>query len=537
MVELVTQPTVILLNPDDSVLKNIAPETVFLGFRQCWLDDLEKFINEDLQDIPQEKRLQFIIDRMEEGHESPIEHACITFLVKNVSRVESHQHVRHRIAGYSQKSQRYVDHQNMRVIVPPTIQKNPVALRVFTGLMDKISEALGELVELGIPKEDARFVLPNATETSLVVTMNLRSLKNFFNERCCSNAQWEIRSVANEMLRQLRERSPLFNHFGPKCLNNGFCKENKKRWCGRAPHIEDVMRNHKEMESLRKENEAKKASPEEHLVPLDFRQTRIWYVYSMSELEALPVIPDVVQFGLLITAAENAPKDAALYVRHKDNNDTWEHLGLWNGALTENMPTVGRISDIEELDGCTELTRLGKVFVLTDHDSPDRGVYTWNDISRNWIKLTVDKEPKPRGSVVLITTVDMELIDMKTIEPGCVYFAQVVRSIASSIEADTLMRGTDIYVLVNPELEWEYIGTMETSALQKLDFNPVQMDSFEELEKVPVDERFLRVFIAPVRDTDDPYSDGEAPIGKFVWDTVNDQWLPVDIVGTITESK
>lgn len=134
------------------------------------------------------------------GHESPLEHVSFAFAIEGVSRTLTHQLVRHRIASYSQKSQRYVSENDFEYIVPPSIARDSQAKEKFENLMCTIRQAYNELASMDIPKEDARYVLPNATETKIIVTMNARSLFNFFSLRCCTHAQWEIRQLANLML-------------------------------------------------------------------------------------------------------------------------------------------------------------------------------------------------------------------------------------------------------------------------------------------------------------------------------------------------
>jgi thymidylate synthase (FAD) len=145
---------------------------------------------------------RFLKARIQEGHESLIEHASITFEISGVSRACTHQLVRHRIASYSQESQRYVDMSAPEFVIPPSVADLPEAVAVWCELMGQVADAYRRLRDLGVRKEDARFVLPNATATRIIVTMNLRSLRHFFSVRCEKAAQWEIRALAVEMLRQ-----------------------------------------------------------------------------------------------------------------------------------------------------------------------------------------------------------------------------------------------------------------------------------------------------------------------------------------------
>lgn len=167
------------------------------------------------------------------GHLSPLEHAVFTFAISGVSRSLTHELVRHRIASYSQRSQRYLAEDGFVAVVPPTIAANPEAAGIFSRAMDGLRQAYTSLLELGIPREDARFVLPNACESRLVATMNARSLHNFFALRCCNRAQWEIRTLASRMLELARQAAPgLFAAAGPPCETRGACREGSLS-CGR----------------------------------------------------------------------------------------------------------------------------------------------------------------------------------------------------------------------------------------------------------------------------------------------------------------
>jgi thymidylate synthase (FAD) len=151
---------------------------------------------------------KFLQARIREGHESIIEHASVTFEITGISRACSHQLVRHRIASYSQESQRYVDMSEPEFVVPPSIAANHQAQGVWDEFMGQVAETYHRLRELGVRKEDARFVLPNAAATRIIVTMNFRSLRHLFTVRCDKAAQWEIRELALEMLRQAHDLAP-----------------------------------------------------------------------------------------------------------------------------------------------------------------------------------------------------------------------------------------------------------------------------------------------------------------------------------------
>jgi thymidylate synthase (FAD) len=150
----------------------------------------------------------FLRARLREGHESIIEHAGATFEISGISRACSHQLVRHRLASYSQESQRYVDMSAPEVVVPDAVAASPEARALWDGLLEKVKTTYGALRELGVRKEDARFVLPNATATRIIVTMNFRELRHFFRLRITPEAQWEIRAVGVAMLTQLVPHAP-----------------------------------------------------------------------------------------------------------------------------------------------------------------------------------------------------------------------------------------------------------------------------------------------------------------------------------------
>ena len=159
------------------------------------------------------------------GHLSPLEHANFTFGIEGISRVTSHQLVRHRIASYSQQSQRYVKMSNGEFVIPPSIKKNSSASELVYNLNDMAMSVYNKLIQLGIPEEDARYILPQGITTKIIVTMNARELLHFFNLRCCLRAQWEIRTMANLMLRKVKEVAPIiFEKAGPSCFS-GPCPE------------------------------------------------------------------------------------------------------------------------------------------------------------------------------------------------------------------------------------------------------------------------------------------------------------------------
>lgn len=180
----------------------------------------------DLAAIEADKAAEFI-DKLPEAHQSPFEHVSFTFGIEGVSRAMLAQITRHRIASFSVQSQRYVNMDGFGYVIPPSIASNQDALDEYEHFMDRADLVYTYLRSCGIPAEDARFVLPNACETRMIVTMNARELLHFFSLRCCSRAQWEIRTVADEMLRLCRDVAPtLFAKAGPGCVR-GHCPEGK----------------------------------------------------------------------------------------------------------------------------------------------------------------------------------------------------------------------------------------------------------------------------------------------------------------------
>ncbi|MBR2835248.1 MAG: FAD-dependent thymidylate synthase [Coriobacteriales bacterium] len=185
-----------------------------------------------MEGLTQEKIEKVLSTIMRSGHFSTLEHASYTFSIEGVSRALTHQLVRHRVASYNQQSQRYVKFKEApSIIKPETIAENPEFSELFDETVDAIWQAYDKLVQAGIPAEDARYLLPNACETKIVVTMNIRELLHFFEVRCCNRAQWEIRELAWKMLELVRPTAPfIFRQAGPGCVKAG-CPEGKMT-CG-----------------------------------------------------------------------------------------------------------------------------------------------------------------------------------------------------------------------------------------------------------------------------------------------------------------
>jgi len=194
--------------------------TVILAAKTCYA---AKMPSGAMERKDMEKLLRRVVGA---GHTSVLEHASFTFSVEGVSRALTHQLVRHRIASYSQQSQRYVKLKDFEHVTPPTVANDKNALARFDKAMAELSDAYSALVDMGIPAEDARYVLPNAATSNIVITMNARSLHNFFELRSCLRAQWEIRKLANLMLREVKAVAPLlFENAGPICQTRGTCIE------------------------------------------------------------------------------------------------------------------------------------------------------------------------------------------------------------------------------------------------------------------------------------------------------------------------
>ncbi len=224
-------------------------EIVAMGAKLCYSDAQIG----DLKSIDNDKRSGFIKRLVDMGHLSPIEHASFTFGVEGVSRALLAQVTRHRIASFSVQSQRYVskkkENETFNFIIPPAIRDlGPEFVEEYNRQMETLQQWYNTwLVRLGDKgeksNEDARFVLPNACETKMIITMNARELMHFFSLRCCNRAQWEIRAMAWEMLRLCIGAAPsLFKNAGPSCIG-GPCPEGAMSCNQRG----EVIKKHKEI--------------------------------------------------------------------------------------------------------------------------------------------------------------------------------------------------------------------------------------------------------------------------------------------------
>lgn len=226
-------------------------------------------IDDVMEKLTDEKTASFVDMLAEIGHESPIEHASFTFGIEGVSRSLLAQITRHRMASFSVQSQRYVREKAFEYVLPPEIAAIPEAEAIYRQAMEEDQRHYEELavllkdkhyrenLEAGMDEksaartaekkaiEDARFVLPNACTTKMIMTMNARSLMNFFHHRCCNRAQWEIRELAEKMLILCLQAAPhLFKNAGPSCVA-GPCPEGKMS-CGKCAEVRAKYRAMKE---------------------------------------------------------------------------------------------------------------------------------------------------------------------------------------------------------------------------------------------------------------------------------------------------
>ena len=192
-----------------------------------------------METMPDDRVKSVLSTIMESGHFSTLEHASYTFAIDGVSRALTHQLVRHRLASFNQQSQRYVKFKDgVEVVVPETVKATPETQAVFDEAIEACVSAYKKLLDAGVPAEDARYLLPNAAESKIVVTMNVRELLHFFNLRCCNRAQWEIREMAHRMLELVRPTAPfVFAAAGAPCVS-GTCPEGKMSCGNPYPHVE-----------------------------------------------------------------------------------------------------------------------------------------------------------------------------------------------------------------------------------------------------------------------------------------------------------
>lgn len=204
----------------DVILLSCTPnpeKIVAIAARLCYSNKSPLDLYTDLTDKEIEKLINIVTSN---GHLSTLEHATFTFGVSDISRACTHQLVRHRMASYNQQSQRYVDlSKDQNTILPKSILSSEEAKSEYLNITKIAHEGYSKLVKMGIPKEDARYLLPNSYPSNIIVTMNARELMHFFEVRCCNRSQWEIRDLAWKMLKICKSVAPrLFKYSGPKCM-------------------------------------------------------------------------------------------------------------------------------------------------------------------------------------------------------------------------------------------------------------------------------------------------------------------------------
>jgi len=197
---LLTEPTVSLMGFTRPVEGGSVEEHIERAARECYQSQAQ---------MSPESGRRFIRGIILRGHESVLEHASATFRVLGGSRAYTHEQVRHRLLSFSQQSQRYVSEKDFRAVLPPAIADSPEAHRVFVELLEGTRKAYQKLKELGLENEDARFVLPNAVESGIVISGNFREWRHVFRTRCTAAAQWEIRRICGLMLKLAREVAPV----------------------------------------------------------------------------------------------------------------------------------------------------------------------------------------------------------------------------------------------------------------------------------------------------------------------------------------
>ena len=228
---------------------NNPEDVIFIAAKTCYSD--KEYLDLKIAAENLESRNNLLRKVRESGHLSTYEHASFTFRIDGVSRTLLAQITRHRIASYSVQSQRYcgVNTDNIWNVDPDSIKKTRRNYDKVSKYIEYCEKLYNELLEEGIPKEDARFYLPEGTKTNIVLTMNARELLHLFSLRCCVHAQWEIRELADNMLNLVKTVAPvIFEKAGASCEQRGFCPEGN-RGCGKKPTIENLLRMYENQKS------------------------------------------------------------------------------------------------------------------------------------------------------------------------------------------------------------------------------------------------------------------------------------------------
>jgi thymidylate synthase (FAD) len=209
-------------------------KTVYTAARTCYSEKVPSDIwSKRVTEFEMGKLLDKTISS---GHHSILEHISFTFSIEGLSRAASHQLVRHRIASFSQQSQRYTNLEDTEFVVPPSINYNTEAKMIFEEAMSNARALYKKLIDKGIAEEDARFIMPNATATNIIMSMNFRELWHVAGIRLCQRAQWEIRELFMKIKSELHsvpELTGLGEYLGPRCENLGYCPEFNS--CGYYP--------------------------------------------------------------------------------------------------------------------------------------------------------------------------------------------------------------------------------------------------------------------------------------------------------------
>jgi thymidylate synthase (FAD) len=237
-----------LLFPNKEIVDQFYVPLIYTACRTCYseLDPDEIFRRATDGEIEQQKMQKLISGVIESGHGSTIEHVVFSFGISGVSRTLSHQLVRHRAGvAFDQQSQRYVKFKGAATMLPATIEDgDPELRRRYNEQVDGALGLYGDMLQAGVPGEDARFVFPNATRTNLVMTTNLRALIHMSGLRLCTMAQWEIRRLFQLIRQEIFQVSPFLGSFlAPKCVPLGYCDEmgNRDQHCPIRPHKDNVL--------------------------------------------------------------------------------------------------------------------------------------------------------------------------------------------------------------------------------------------------------------------------------------------------------
>jgi thymidylate synthase (FAD) len=237
-----------LLFPTREIAQQYYLPLIYTACRTCYseLEPQDIFERATSGQVATEKQQDLIRRVIESGHGSTIEHIVFTFAISGVTRTLSHQLVRHRAGvAFDQQSQRYLNYKKPSYMVPSSLHDAPPDMRArYESEMDESLAFYGEMLEAGIPGEDARFVMPNATRTNLIMTTNLRALIHMSGLRLCTMAQWEIRRLFQLIRHEIFSVSPFMGSFlAPKCVPLGYCDEDRNRdeHCPIRPHKDNVL--------------------------------------------------------------------------------------------------------------------------------------------------------------------------------------------------------------------------------------------------------------------------------------------------------